>query len=54
MNSFIRQIKHICFTGSKLCNLGGRDHPSDVIINGVVNNSVLVSHNGMIVVHNGS
>lgn len=53
MRSFIRYIKKVCFMGNDECNQGGSIPSEDMIINGVVNNGVLISHMGVVIVHNG-
>lgn len=53
MAEFIGFIKDICFVGFSGCNLGGGERPDLEILNGVVNNGIFVSHEGIIVVHNG-
>lgn len=54
MKSFVSFVNRVCFIGSKKCNQGGRLQPEQEIFNGVVNNGILITNMGIVVVHNGS
>lgn len=53
MLCFSGKLRRICFTGSCDCNQGGGEMPIPEILNGVVDNGILVSNQSVIVVHTG-
>lgn len=55
MQCFIQKIRRISFTGTCEGGKGGGQPPSpDTVLGGVVNNGILISHMGVVVVNTGS